>query len=384
MLVTEQRFCFWFRCAVGVVAASAGLLWESPLIAAGIAGIGGLFLRFRFQNSDSTGPDSGDSTENLMGKDNLLGNQTRAERTRAYYAATSSREYAWFNRIVGSSAMHTELAGFKSAGFMQQAAYVLMHLNLGRVDSRTSFRRRRILEVGSGKGANAVYIAALLKSHGIRMIGVDLLEEHVRVARDAAASAGVSGNATFIQGDVLDFLESPHSQVGSTYSGIYAIESLCHLDSEEDLGKFLELASRKLEVGGRIVIIDGFRVHDQVSNGGHQDLLQRVEHGFQIRRMASKDLYMKLASRWNYRIVADVDLTLQALPFWRFARRLALLIPGFARNLLPLHQRGNHAAALLTATTLETGASEYGILVLEKSIPIPNRASSKGGRESGF
>lgn len=60
----------------------------------------------------------------------------------------------------------------------------------------------RGLDLGSGRGANAAYLAA----HGWSMTGVDFSGVAVRKARDYAAAAGVS--VTFVQGDVTRLSES--------------------------------------------------------------------------------------------------------------------------------------------------------------------------------
>ncbi|MGB3413012.1 MAG: class I SAM-dependent methyltransferase [Microthrixaceae bacterium] len=68
---------------------------------------------------------------------------------------------------------------------------------LGLVDGMT------VLDVGCGPGRHAVELAR----RGIRVVGVDISEEFIRVARELAADAGVGDLVEFVRGDArqLDF-----------------------------------------------------------------------------------------------------------------------------------------------------------------------------------
>lgn len=57
---------------------------------------------------------------------------------------------------------------------------------------------QRLLDVGCGSGASAVLAAREL---GCEVVGLDLGENALLAAREAAASAGVGGRATFVRGD---------------------------------------------------------------------------------------------------------------------------------------------------------------------------------------
>ena len=217
----------------------------------------------------------------------------------------------------GCNALHTELVPecklpFQ-AGFLQQLLYVIVQMGQN---------GGTVLEVGSGKGSNAVFLAATFKQ--TNFWGLDLLKEHVDYANNYALVSKLS-NVRFIKGDAA--LPMPLPIAALTFDLIYGIEALCHLDSDEQLVAFLESAYKILKPGGKIVVVDVYRSKSFESQPSDvQQAMNLAESGFRICRMASKDTWRTLGTSVGFKVIQDINLTPQAAGFWLLAWKVAQLL----------------------------------------------------------
>ena len=271
----------------------------------------------------------------------------------SYYSETTDN--ALLELLMGTG-MHTRLDG------MQQAGYV-MH-EIATVQAQT------VLEVGSGKGHCSLYLARVL--HGVQFTGLDLLQRHIQVA---TAAIGDRRNITFVRGDAGDLSDEP-------YDIIFGVESLCHMDTAGKLQGFVRQAAAKLNAGGRLIIIDGFRSATfQWASADQQLAMQLAEAGFRIRKMPSRADWIAAGEDSGLVLVSDYDLTDEALPFWTLGWRISravFRVPYFVRWLASVRPQtaANLLAAAMTAHALRDSA-EYGVLVFEKS---SNREASQEQR----
>lgn len=281
-----------------------------------------------------------------------------------YYEQTTFRDYRLLELATGSNAMHSRLEP-KTAlpydpGHLRQLLYVIAHAGSAKT----------VLEVGSGKGSNSVFLGALLPH--VRFFAVDLVPAHVRVASRAARDANL-GNVAFFLGDACS---PPEPLAGLEFDLIFGIESFCHLDTPAKMSGFLGPTGPRLSAGGKLVIVDGFRSgrFDELE-ADVREAMNLAESGFRIRRMPSKGGWSALAARSGLRLVQDVDLTPEALAFWTRgwkAARLLTLFPGLVRWYLGGGDRrrretgANFVAVLMTAYAMALGAAEYGVLAFVK------------------
>ena len=103
-----------------------------------------------------------------------------------------------------------------------------------------------VLDVGCGFGLFALYFAA--SRPGVEIVGFDLSERRVHMARAAAAKLGI-GNARFHIGDAATFrLDYP-------VAAAYMLDLVHHIPAPAVAGLLSSIA-RQLPPGGRLVIKD--------------------------------------------------------------------------------------------------------------------------------
>ncbi len=159
---------------------------------------------------------------------------------RAYYESTTYRDYAILDLLGADGCMHTPLSreGPLRAPFLESVMLVLSRVPGG----------GSVLELGCGKGANALFLKSLLPSS--RVVGVDLIPVHVQHARLRASDIGC-GDITFVVADVgnigvpgnMDCANINESGAGAletlSFDTIFAIESMCYL-SEDGARRLME------------------------------------------------------------------------------------------------------------------------------------------------
>lgn len=287
-----------------------------------------------------------------------------------YYASTTFRDYRLLALFTGCGAMHTDLVPAQKLPFamhyLKQLFYVMMHMP--RDGSPAN-----VLEIGFGKGSNAVFLNAV-KPAGVKFFGVDVVPAHVRCAEACAARAGFGDDdIAFHLGDASDL---PPAIAANTYDLIFGIESFCNLDTDERVKAFLDFAAEHVRVGGKIVIVDGFRADDFDARPANvRRAMELAESGFRLRRMPSKATWKRLSAS-AFVVREDIELTHEALPFWTKGWRLAHTILRFAPGLVRAYAKkggvrtetfANLVSVSMTAYAMGLGSAEYGVLVLEKT-----------------
>ena len=113
----------------------------------------------------------------------------------------------------------------------------------------------RVLEVGSGSGGPAVYLAA---ARGCHVTGVDINAHGVRNAARLAAARGVSERVSF---DVVD-ASQPLPFASSSFDAVLSNDAMCHIP---DRLAVLTEWHRVLRPGGRMLFTDAMIVTGLVS-----------------------------------------------------------------------------------------------------------------------
>ncbi len=118
---------------------------------------------------------------------------------------------------------------------------------------------RRVLEVGTLGGYSGVWIARALPREG-KLYTIEHDPEHVRVARESFAAAGVEDRVDVLMGDAGDVMARVEPPMDAVF-----------LDADKPpLGEYYRAAMRLLRVGGLLLVDNallGHRVVDPADGG---------------------------------------------------------------------------------------------------------------------
>lgn len=123
---------------------------------------------------------------------------------------------------------------------------------------------QRVLDVGSGNGAAAIYLA---REHGCQVVGLNLSERENEFARARVREEGVDDRVEIRYGD---FHELPFAD--GEFDVVWSQESLLHA---VDKPRVLRECRRVLAPGGRLVLSD-LLMRDDVPEDERQTLYSRV------------------------------------------------------------------------------------------------------------
>jgi cyclopropane-fatty-acyl-phospholipid synthase len=128
--------------------------------------------------------------------------------------------------------------GAKTLADAQRAKLDLVCTKLGLTEGE------RVLDVGCGWGSFAIHAA---QNYGVRVLGVTLSEEQVRLGREMVAAAGVSDLVELRLADYRDLSHPPQ-----TFDAISSIGMAEHVGSER-IGLYMRTLHDLLRPGGRLL-----------------------------------------------------------------------------------------------------------------------------------
>jgi ubiquinone/menaquinone biosynthesis C-methylase UbiE len=222
-------------------------------------------------------------------------------------------------------------------------------------------KAQKVLEVGSGKGFNSIFLAEQFPD--IHFTGIDLTPLHIKISKQKAKSLE---NLHFQQGN-FNLLEFPDR----SFDIIFAIECLCHAN---DPLIALKEAFRVLKPNGKLIIFDGYR---KAKLETYSELLQTATKLTEI-SMAVSNGFLEI-QRWvadaqavGFKIEATEDLHFAIRPNLLRLQRLTMnlfLLSWKAKllvNLLPKYLSRNAIAGLLMPFTLhhQDGSLVYSKMIL--------------------
>jgi SAM-dependent methyltransferase len=146
-----------------------------------------------------------------------------------------------------------------------------------------------VLEVGSGSGGPAVYLAA---KRGCRVTGVDINEHGIATARHLADKTGLAERVTFHAVDA----SRPLPFAAGTFDAVLSNDAMCHISNRLDV---LDDWHRVLRPGGRMLFTDAMIITGLVSQ---DELATRSSIGF----------YLFLPPGENERLITQAGFSLLA------------------------------------------------------------------------
>ena len=154
-----------------------------------------------------------------------------------------------------------------------------------------------VLEVGSGSGGPAVYLAA---TRGCRVTGIDINEHGVRNGEQLAALKGVADRVTFRIADASQPLPFPPA----AFDAVLSNDAMCHISNRLEV---LAEWHRVLRPGGRILFTDAMIVTGVVTQ---EELAVRSSIGRY--HFAPPGENERLIGRAGFTLLSTEDLTAAA------------------------------------------------------------------------
>ena len=165
-----------------------------------------------------------------------------------------------------------------------------------------------VLEVGSGSGGPAVYLA---RARGCRLTGVDINQHGVRNAGDLAARHGVAERVSFRAVDA----NKPLPFAAESFDAVISNDAMCHIRARLEV---LREWRRVLRPGGRALFTDAMVITGIVSN---EELATRSSIGFYLFVPPGEN--ERLLTEAGFRVLGVEDVTKNAQDVagrWRDAR----------------------------------------------------------------
>ena len=190
-----------------------------------------------------------------------------------------------------------------------QNSWVTVEEYEGYIESLDLHEGSSVLEVASGSGGPALYLAGRCGCH---VVGIDVNPEGVTNANRRAARVGLAQHAAF---EVVDAAR-PLSFGDATFDALLCIDSMNHLPARGDSYREWH---RVLKPGGRAVFTDPVVITGPVTN---EELAQRSSIGLFV--FLPRGLNEELIVKAGFRIVSQTDATENAALVsrrWREARQ---------------------------------------------------------------
>jgi cyclopropane-fatty-acyl-phospholipid synthase len=206
----------------------------------------------------------------------------------------------WYRDVLGPTQLYT-CARFDTAqedlDEAQEAKVLNIARKLGLDDDHTDFglpmaQRTRLLDIGCGWG----YIACLLAERfGVRVDGITIAQDQIRVAEELAQEMGVQHLVTFKLVSYQEYAELAKTGEVERYDGVYSVGMVEHVPHAEYAGYFA--AVKSLLVPGGVFMLHG--ITNQFGGPPDPFVVQRIFPGsrlgapWQLHRAAVRSGFMQ-------------------------------------------------------------------------------------------
>lgn len=293
-----------------------------------------------------------DKIRQVFDLDELLHQNISEEEVINYYVE-SGAGYDFFHSAEGAVHMALNFDGeFSEEGYYSQAQIVQRYID--------ELNPRQVLELGSGKGFNTIYLAK--HNETVEFVGVDITQKHVALAKQTSDSIA---NLHFNLGNFQDLQFAPKS-----FDLVFEVESICHA---QDMAAALSETHRVLRPGGRFISFDGYRepgfdqLQDEMKLAARlTEVAMAISHPWVI------DEWLKLVQETGFELLTVDELSEAIIPNllrFQLLARGYFKFPALARALskqLPPDLVRNSIAGLLMPFTVRADAQGYYNVVAKR------------------
>ncbi|MBA7477357.1 2-methyl-6-phytyl-1,4-hydroquinone methyltransferase [subsurface metagenome] len=232
----------------------------------------------------------------------------------------------------------------------------LIHMNSVLADRAKIKSADTVLDAGCGIGGSSIWLA---KNIGCQVIGVDINDKLLQIARRLAKEKSVDRLVSFY---TRDFCNT--GLPANSLDVVWTLESMCHA---EDKKVFLTEARRILKPGGTLVIADGFL------NQPLDDKMRGYLDGWAVPNLISDSLFYKWLLELHFRNINFTDITKNIMPSSNrlYVAGLAMYPIGKILEWIGVRTRvqtRNIEAAIFQHKALRQGLCKYGIFVAQRGI----------------
>jgi SAM-dependent methyltransferase len=272
-----------------------------------------------------------------------------------YYTSTEA-QFTGLHSAEGSVHFGLDWDGrFRPDGFLEQARLVETVV--------CECEAADVLEIGSGKGYNSVYLARRLPN--VSFTGVDLTPVHVRIARERAAGLP---NLRFVQGD----FHALAGQADGSLDVVFDVEAGCYSDTPERLRTWFDEVHRVLRPGGLFVTFGWCRTARYERLDRRVQLAaELVERAWVVQQFHAEDAWQRAAEKAGFVTLQRRDLRDASMPsVLRLYRQARLFYAWLASPARPVVRRlmrpatHNAVSALMLPYAYGLDALEYRMAVL--------------------
>jgi len=215
----------------------------------------------------------------------------------------------------------------------------------------------RVLDIGCGFGGTSVYLA---KKYGASATGITISPVQVKMAKEAAAKAGVDANFLLMDAEEMQFAEP--------FDLLWSVESISHY---HDPKKFFVSAAKLLKPGGCFALTDWFQ-KENLGTADRKKFIEPIEKGMMV-ELRGMDAYGEFLADSGLEVVHGEDMTqkcgkswdialdiIKDKAFWALAVKLG---PGFVTYLKAFSamragfSSGNFVCGLFVAKKAKEGLS---------------------------
>jgi tocopherol O-methyltransferase len=159
----------------------------------------------------------------------------------------------------------------------------------------------KILDVGCGVGGSSIWMAENL---GAATIGITISPVQVEIARNLATEKNV--NSKFL------LMNAEEMQFDGTFDIVWLVAAATHFLDQE---KFIKLATKSLNTGGKFVIFD-WMLDERVTDPSIDRYVKPVAEKMLLSSLYPMSQYLKWFIDNGYRIIYSEDITVHTIRTW--------------------------------------------------------------------